>query len=106
MIALHLYATEMANNHVILYTDNQAVSDILNAKTTRQPQILQILRLIVLHTLKFNIVITSRHISGKSNVLPDALSRNIHTPLMLQEYQMDPVPTPIPVELLPDNFAW
>ena len=105
-LALHLFAADMSNKHVILYTDNQAVSEVLNSKTTRHIQLLHLLRKIVLHTLMCNIIISSKHIPGKNNTLPDALSRNIHTPLMLQEHHMNKHPTIIPEQLQPENFEW
>ena len=105
-LALQLYASELANHHIVLYTDNQAVSDILNTKTTRHIQLLHLLRKIVLHALQFNIVISSKHIPGKLNILPDALSRNSHTKLLLQNHNMEEHPTPIPQHLLPENFKW
>ena len=105
-LALQIFVKDMTNKHIRLYTDNKSVCDVLNSKTTRHTQLLSILRKIVLHTLNNNIVISSKHIPGKRNVLPDALSRNIHTTLLLQEHQMELQPTPIPQHLLPENYSW
>ena len=106
MLALQLFAWDMSNKHVILHTDNHAVSDVLSSKTSKHPQLTALLRTIVLHCLNFNIKITSKHISGKTNVLPDALSRNNHTSVMLQAAHMEQHPTLIPTALLPENYKW
>ena len=104
LLALQLYASHMANSHIVIYSDNIAVVHVLNKKTTKQTQMLTLLRQLVLHCLKFNILFTSKHISGKLNILPDALSRSIHTSQMLQEQRMNPEPTKIPGSLLPMSY--
>ena len=104
MAALKMFASDMSNRHVVLYTDNHAVADILTSKTSKHPQLLALLRTIVLHCLQYNIQISSKHISGKSNVLADALSRNNHTPVMLQAARMNRHPTSLPLYLLPENY--
>lgn len=104
MLALQIFASDMSNKHIVLHTDNRAVADILHAKTTRHPQLLGMLRNIVLTSLKFNILISSKHIPGKTNTLADALSRNKQTSRMLQEHQLDPKPIEIPQHLRPENY--
>lgn len=106
LLALKLFRADMSNKNIIIFSDNIAVVDVLNHQTTKEPLMLSLLRVLVLHCLQHNILITSRHISGKLNVLPDALSRSIHTPSMLQDMSMDPLPTHIPEDLLPHNFKW
>jgi hypothetical protein len=104
LLALQLFATQMANTHIIIHSDNKAVVEVLIHKTTKHPQMLTLLRQLVLHCLKHNILFTAQHIPGKLNVLPDALSRSIHTSQMLQAHSMDPHPTPVPVQFLPGNY--
>ena len=104
LLALQLFHKEMSNTNLIIHSDNMAVVAVLTKKTTKQPQMLILLRRLVLHCLKHNILFTSKHISGKLNILPDALSRNTHTLQMLQERSMDTHPTPIPDLLLPSSF--
>ena len=106
LAALKLFAHDMKNKHVVIHTDNHAVADVLTSKTSKHLQLLSMLRSIVLHSLLFNIQITAKHISGKTNVLADALSRNNHTLIMLQEAQMQKQPTILPPELLPENYKW
>ena len=104
LLALQLYTAEMSNQNIVIYSDNQAVVEVLNKKTTKHPPMLSLLRKLILHCLHCNILITSKHIPGKLNVLPDALSRNKHTISMLQEQTMDLQPTPIPTALQPQSY--
>lgn len=104
LLALQLFAAQMSNTHIIIFSDNIAVVEVLNSKTTKHPQMLILLRQLVLHCLQHNIIFTGKHISGKYNVLADALSRSIHTSKMLQEHLMDTQPTVVPENLLPHNY--
>jgi hypothetical protein len=104
VLALQMFATHMANSNIIIHSDNKAVVEVLSHKTTKQPQMLILLRQLVLHCLKHNILFTAQHISGKLNILPDALSRSIHTFEMLQAHSMDLQPTPVPQQFQPDSY--
>ena len=106
LIALHLFEEDMANKHLLIHTDNHAVADVLQSKTSKHHQLLALLRHIVLHCLNYNIRISSKHISGITNIIPDALSRNTHTSVLLQAAKIDVHPTPIPRHLLPENYKW
>ena len=105
-VALKLFAYNISNRHVILHTDNHAVADVLTSKTSKHHQLTSLLRAIVLHCLHFNIQITAKHIPGTTNILADALSRNKHTSIMLQDAQMEDQATPLPHHLLPKNYIW
>jgi len=104
LLALQLFSNNISNSYIVIHSDNQAVVEVLSQKTTKHPQMLTLLRHLVLHCLKCNIHFTAKHIPGKLNVLPDALSRSIHTPQMLQAMSMDCHPTPILAKLLPSNY--
>jgi hypothetical protein len=104
LLALQLYANQIANSYILIHSDNKAVVEVLTQKTTKHPQMLTLLRHLVLHCLKYNILFTAQHISGKLNVVPDALSRSLHNSKMLQAHSLDTQPTPIPAELLPGNY--
>ena len=104
LLALQLFAHHMKNTHIVIYSDNIAVVAVLNKKTTKHTPMLKLLRHLVLHCLNSNILFTAEHISGKLNILPDALSRCTHTPQMLQAQKMDIHPTEIPENLLPHNY--
>ena len=104
LLALKLFAQQVTNRHIIIHSDNIAVVEVLTHKTTKQPQMLTLLRDLILHCLKFNILFTPRHIRGKLNVLADALSRSCHTFTMLQERNMELHPTPVPPALQPAAY--
>ena len=104
LLALQLFSKQIADTHIVIHSDNSAVVEVLTKKTTKHPPMLTLLRHLVLHCLHHNILFTSKHISGKYNTLPDALSRCTHSSSMLQQMSMDQAPTPIPDHLLPNNY--
>ena len=73
--ALEVWGPFIANRCIEFYTDNAAVADIINSQTSKDKTLMKLLRRLVLYTLKHNILFRSIHISGKSNFLPDMLSR-------------------------------
>jgi ribonuclease HI len=95
LLALQLFAPQITNSNIILHSDNKAVVDVLTHKTTKHPQMLILLCILVLHCLKHNILFTAQHISGKLK---------IHTYDMLQAHSMDLHPTPIPARFLPESY--
>jgi hypothetical protein len=104
LLALQLYASSIANQHIIIFSDNIAVVQVLTHKTTKHKQMLILLRHMILHCLEHNIQFTAKHIRGKNNILADALSRSSHTIDLLQIMNMDQHPTPIPDRLKPTAY--
>lgn len=100
VLALELWGSTLANKCLTLHSDNYAVVHIINKQTCKDPLIMLLVRRLVLTCLKHNILVRSTHISGKSNVLPDLLSR-----LQIRQFQliaphMDEKPTTIPDSFL------
>ena len=52
-----------------------SVCQISNHQSSKCPTIMSVVRCIILQTLKHNILIRSRHLSGVTNVFCDLLSR-------------------------------
>ena len=63
-IAIKLWALELQNKCLHIYTDNQAVSYILNAFTSKENNIMKLVRFLVHICMKYNILIRSSHLSG------------------------------------------
>lgn len=59
--------------------------EVLNANTTKDPDMLMILRAITLLALKLDIQLCALHIPGKLNTVADSLSRTQATP----EFQLN-----------------
>ncbi len=74
-IALEIWGNALQNRCLIIHTDNIAVVQIVNKQTSKEPNVMHLVRRLVLACMKFNILIKSVHVPGKLNVLPDLLSR-------------------------------
>ncbi|MCP4262983.1 MAG: hypothetical protein GY774_36545 [Planctomycetes bacterium] len=74
-IALQLWAFHFSSSRLCFHVDNISVVAILNSRTSTDPVILHMLRRMVLISMFKNIVISSKHISGKYNVVTDCISR-------------------------------
>ena len=74
-LAFHLWGGELCHKRIVLYTDNMALVNILNKKTSKSKRVMQILRPLVLRAMLYDIQFKACHIEGKSNKLADLLSR-------------------------------
>ena len=76
VLAFHIWGKQFANRCLIIRTDNQAVMHILNSFTSKDRDIMILVRKLVLILMQYNILIKSIHLSGKLNILCDLISRN------------------------------
>lgn len=75
VLAIELWGHKLANKSVCFNCDNEALVFILNKQTSKERQLMFLVRKLVLLSLKHNILFIARHIPGKFNILSDALSR-------------------------------
>ena len=75
MLALELWGSQLANHAVLFLCDNEAVVHIINKQSSKEPNIMVLVRRLVLSALKFNILFKAKHIPGKHNNIADRLSR-------------------------------
>ena len=75
MLAVQLWGCLMANSRILFMCDNMSIVAVLNSHTAKEPQIMQLLRRLVVSTMTHNIHFASKHIPGKINSAADALSR-------------------------------
>ena len=101
VLATYLFQNEFSNKSVLFRTDNEALVPIINKGTSKDAQIMQLLRLMVSQCLKANILVRAKHIAGVDNERPDCLSR-----LQVDKFkslsrgiQMDNKPVVIPEHL-------
>ena len=104
LILINMFGEKLRNKSVLFLCDNRAVVDIIKSQSSACPRTMKIMRPLTLNLIKFNIYLTSEHIPGKQNVLPDLISRFKVTKQILQSFKMRLNPTPIPWSLLPENF--
>lgn len=75
MVALELSGKHLQNSKVMFFSDNQAVVEAINKQSCQDKVMMSLVRRMVLAILTFNIVFRAKHITGKSNVTADHLSR-------------------------------
>ena len=95
-LAIKLWGGQLTNKCLQINSDNMAVVHILNNSTSKDHNIMAILRIIVLDCMKLNIMIRSSHISGRSNICSDLLSRGQvdKAKRLYPHLQPNPVETP------------
>ena len=102
-VAVELFATKISNSNIVFHCDNQAIVSVINCQTSKDSQILAILRPLVLTLLNHNIFFRAKHLSSSQNYLCDRISRSQVTPRLLNNYGLQETPTPLPQRLWPEN---
>ena len=104
MASLWIWGSDLKNKRIVIHTDNEALVAILNSSTSRDSEVMVLLRYLIIACMKFNIQIKSVHISGKRNILCDLLSRfQVDQFLKLAPWVAN-APTRIPEQILPRNW--
>ena len=70
-----LWGHLLQGKRIVLRCDNEAVVAIINKQSSKCPQIMRLLRFLVLQCLKNSVVFLARHVAGRNNDVADALSR-------------------------------
>ena len=104
VLLVNLFADELKNKSITIHCDNIAIVYALNSQTSKNKRVMYSLRPLILILLVNNIRFQALHIHGKKNILCDKLSRQQMTPSLLKIFRMEPLPTPVPVCLLPHNW--
>ena len=74
-IGFMLWADRFANSRIFVFCDNTAVISMVNTSSSRCRNCMVLIRLIVLQSLKHNVLLRVKYISSKSNDRADAISR-------------------------------
>ena len=94
-----------AHKRVIIHCDNQSVVHMLNNTSSPIKECMYIIRLLVLHSMKFNTKIKCIYVPSKLNKFADLLSRlkykQFWRAAKQQNVPFQNKPTPIPSELYP-----
>ena len=101
VLAVRLWGTLKGNKRILFLTDNQAIVPIINNQTSKDPLIMSLVRSLVVSTLKHNILFSAKHIPGKSNTIPDLLSRSQVGLALSKAPWLDQIPQPVPHHFLP-----
>ena len=79
--------------------DNQAVVAVLNTRTSKEPQLMQLLRCLFFFEACWDFSLYGSYLPGIQNDLADALSRNRLSLFLSKVPQANAAPTPIPLTL-------
>ena len=97
----------LSNKRVILYCDNLGACAIVNHTTSSCKNCMVLVRMLVLHQLKYNCRVYARWVSTTKNGPADSLSRlKIDKFLKLVNYEVNVKPTQIPEALWPMEKIW
>lgn len=103
VLSLHLWVTFMKNKCILFYTDDEALVYVINKNTCKDKALIVFVKQLVLICLKHNIYIHAKHVPGIFNELADTLSHLQVQKFRMLAPQVQPYPTPIPLDLQPQN---
>ncbi|VDI08972.1 Hypothetical predicted protein [Mytilus galloprovincialis] len=99
LLALCIWAPLLKNSKILFRTDNIALVDILNKRTSKSKRVMSIIRPFVLRSMNYNIQFKAKHIVGAKNNIADALSR-----FQLEKFKrLAPLAEDTP-EIIPQEF--
>ena len=75
VLALELWGHRLANHKILFFSDNSAVVEIINKTSCKDNLTMQLVRRLVIASLRHNVQFRAKHIPGKHNVICDLLSR-------------------------------
>ena len=99
VIAVAIWGERWASNHVRVRCDNMAVVEILRARSSRDPELMHLLRCLHFFAAKYDIRLSASHIAGVENTMADALSRNNLPQFFFSCPKAHTLPTPVPSSL-------
>ena len=96
VMAVHTWGIYWTKQKIVFHCDNQAVVDIWEKGTTRDPYIMALVRLLYFGAAQYNINVCVMHIPGAQNYIADALSRfqmiKFHQLALMARQAPDPIP--------------
>ena len=75
VVACTIWHPHFAGKRLQLWCDNELVVAIINSGHSKVPRIMDLLRALIIISMKHNFFIRARHVPGVHNVIADALSR-------------------------------
>ena len=103
MVAMYVFGGALSDKYIVMYTDNHSVMDIINKQSSKEPELMSMVRQLVLCCLLRNVKFTARHIAGVNNINADRLSRFQVNARDLVEMGLNLLPEVIPVPLMPSD---
>ena len=101
-VGVVLWIHKFKNTKIALFCDNMSVVYMINNASSKCGHCMNLIRVITLQGLLHNVVITAKHVVGKSNVLSVCLSRlKIKKFREITNNKFKPDPLPVPTNLWP-----
>ena len=75
VVAVFAWTHILANKHVTVFSDNTPTVAVINDKLASSPNLMHLVRFLVLHCMLNNITVVAKYLPGKSNQISDALSQ-------------------------------
>ena len=101
VLAIKIWAEKLRNKYITFHSDNEAVVHIINAQTSKEPEIMGLVRELVVVVMRHNILFRAAHIPGIFNNAADLLSRMQVEKFLQHLDTANPLPTRIPPQWLP-----
>ena len=102
VIAAHVWGIQWFRQHIIFWSDNKAVVNMLNSRTSKVPCLMFLLRKLLFAAAKSNFNFTAQDVPVIHNAAADALSRFHWQEFRRLAPEAHPVPVDIPQSLLED----
>ena len=106
-MVLFIWEDRLADSWVIIHCDNKPVCDMIDDTTAGCANCMKLIRMLVLHGLKFNTRVFTDHVRMHLNGLADHLSRLKIKKFFEEEHEsMHSTPQPLHPELWPASKIW
>lgn len=100
-----IFRKYLGNKQVLFHCDNASVVASINKQSSKNKEVMAIMRPFILILLNDNITFKAVHLPGKQNSLCDKISRQQVTAELLRSHGMNLSPTHIPHRLRPQNLT-
>ena len=109
-VAVLNWAYILKNKRIILFCDNTSVVQMINVTSSKCKNCMVLIRLLVVHSMKYNVKISAKHVPGAQNNFADLMSRlkykDFRKLARKQGKTFDKMHTPIPDSLWPMFKLW
>ena len=100
VVAAYLWGSQWSSRRVEFFCDNESVVAVLSSGTSRDPNLMILLRYLALLAVRHSFSFKASSVPGKANSVADALSRFQFQRFRCLAPQAEPTPTPVPPDLL------
>ena len=97
LVAATVWASHWRRKRLLVHCDNQAVVDICRTGTSKNTELMRLIRTLFFTAARHNFTLLINHIPGVDNSVADALSRLQFHRFHQLAPEADPEPTPTPV---------